>query len=309
MKYLVQRTVYSLVSLLLLFIFLFVLLRLVPGDPAQQIAGVSATQEQVEAVRERLGLAKPIPVQLSVYFQDILQGDVGTSIRTGEPVMSRIAEAVPATVLLMITGLGLAVICGIALGAVATRKRDGVTDGAISLFAIISFSIPSFVLALLLIDMFAIQLGWLPSSGYQLPVALILPTIAMAITQVGVVIRISRNGILEASSADYIRTAIAKGLPERIILRDHALRNALPPVITVVGLQVGNLVAGSVVIETIFRWPGAGRLLIDSVLARDYPMIQGLVLVFGILVIIANLVVDLANASVDPRVRDRRVAA
>ena len=290
----------------------FGLMRLIPGDPAAAIAGLSATPEQIAQIRHQLGLDQPLLGQLLAWYGGmLLHGDLGRSLLLGEPVMQAALERLPVTVGLSLYALVLTVVIGLGGGIVAALRQNTVVDQLAMVFCMIGISLPSFWLGLLMILLFAVHLGWLPTGGY---IAFTddpwgwfrtstMPAISLALLQVGLLARITRSTMLEVLRQDYIRTARAKGLPARLVVGKHALANALIPITTVLGIIVSLLVSGSVVTETLFSLPGIGQLLTQAVLNRDYPMVQGgLLLVTGLLVL-TNIVVDLSYSMLDPRVR------
>lgn len=298
-----RRLTQGLVSLLLLFTLVFVMLRAVPGDPARLMAGPTASERDIALIRDRLGLDQPIWVQYGTYLVGLAGGDLGSSIRSKRAVTTEIASHLPLTVQLVLAGMVLATALGLAAGVLAAVRRNTLFDLVTTSVAVAVTAVPSFWLALILIDLAAIQAKWLPPSGAGTLRHLILPAVVIASTQVGLIARLTRGALIDVLGADYVRTARSKGLPERTVYWTHAMRNAWVPVVTVVGLQFGVLIGGTVITETIFNWPGVGRLLIQAVLHRDYPMIQGLVLLFGVVFIVINLAVDGLNIALDPRVR------
>lgn len=293
----------SLISLVILFTAVFFVIRIVPGDPARLMAGVSATDEQVEMLRQQLGLNLPVWQQYLQFFAELGQGTRVLSLLNGRPVLDEIADRLPYTVLLVSCGMGLAVLLSVPMGFIAALRRNSPADALVTSIAVAATSVPAFWFALMLIDFVAVRWGFLPSSGAGSWQHLIMPSIVLAATQVGIITRLVRASVIEVLHADYIRTARSKGLRLFSILHHHVLRNAAVPAVTVIGLQTGLLLGGAVVTESVFSWPGLGRLLIQSVLHRDYPMIQTLILVFGIGIIIINLAVDLIVAAIDPRLR------
>jgi peptide/nickel transport system permease protein len=292
-------------------IVVFAILRLTPGDPAALIAGDDATTEQLEHIRTRMGLDKPIHVQFYVYLMQILRGDLGVSLISGLPVSSMIADRIGPTLSLTISIIVFSVIVAIPLGLIAAWRQGTALDRAVSAFAVLGFSVPAFVTGYVLILLFAAELGWLPVQGYRSPSQglwpflerLILPTLALGAAYVALIARITRTSLLEIMSEDYIRTARAKGLRERAVLLTHALGNAAVPIVTVIGLGITHLLSGVVVTESVFNIPGLGRLVVDAVLARDYPLVQGIILLFAFTYVMVNLVVDILYTIFDPRIR------
>lgn len=302
----VQRLLQGCISVFILFTVVFFLIRLVPGDPAVLLAGPTASQETIDLIRTQFGFDRPFVEQYALFLQNAAQGDFGSSIRTQLPVMGEILERLPYTAALALVGMGAAVLVGVTSGVFAAIRRNSSADVVLTSTAVLAISVPSFWLALLLMNFFAVRLGWLPSYGSGTWRHFVLPAVVIAAAQVGLIMRVTRGSVIEVLSADYIRTARAKGASSARLLVHHALRGAIVPVITVICLQIGILFNGAVVTETVFNWPGIGRFLIDSVLARDYPAIQALVLVFGVIFILINLFSDMLNALIDPRLRRAR---
>jgi peptide/nickel transport system permease protein len=310
-RFILRRLISAVPILLLVSLISFGLMRLVPGDPSATIAGLSATPEQIAAIRSQLGLDQPLPVQLLRWYAGLLHGDLGRSLLLGQPVVEATFLRLPVTLALSAYALALTLLIGLVSGIVASLKQNTWVDQLAMVVAIFGISMPSFWLGLLMILVFAVHLGWLPTGGYIAftddPVGWLrtstMPAISLALLQAGLLARITRSTMLEVLRQDYIRTARAKGLPQRLVVFKHALANALIPIITVIGIILGLLVSASVVIETMFSIPGIGQLLTQAVLNRDYPMVQGgLLIVTGILVL-TNLLVDMAYALLDPRVR------
>jgi ABC-type dipeptide/oligopeptide/nickel transport system permease component len=281
----------------------FIMARLLPGDPARVIAGVLATQDQVDHLRHQLGLDQPLPIQYLDYMGSVAHLDLGTSAHFGGPVSGEIASRLPYTAELALSAMAIAVVLGVLGGVAAALRRNTVVDLAISAVSVLGISMPTYWLGLMLIVLFAIQLRLLPAAGADSPESVVLPAITLGLLSVGLIARMTRSSLLEVLAQDYVRTARAKGVsPSRVVFM-HAFRNALVPIVTAVGLQLGALMGGAVLTESVFGWPGVGRLLLDSVFSRDYPMIQGLVLMYAVTYIVINLLVDLLYMVVDPRVR------
>jgi peptide/nickel transport system permease protein len=281
----------------------FIMARLLPGDPARVIAGVLATQDEVDRLRQQLGLDQPLPVQYLDYLGRLVHLDLGTSAHFGDPVTAEIGSRLPYTAELALAALAFAVVLGMLGGTVAALRRNTLVDVAISALSVLGISMPAYWLGLMLIVVFAIQLRMLPAAGADSPTSVILPAITLGLVAVGLIARMTRSSLLEVLGQDYVRTARAKGVrPARVVVV-HAMRNALVPILTAIGLQLGALMGGAVVTESVFGWPGVGRLLLDSIFSRDYPMVQGLVLLFAVTYIVINLLVDLLYVVVDPRVR------
>lgn len=284
----------------------FVLLRVVPGDPIQALIderGVGIDQATIESIRAQFGLDKPLPVQYGKFVVDAVRGDLGRSFSSRQPVSSEILGRLPATARLAGAAMVFAVVAGMPLGMLAAVRRTTWVDSASMVLALSGLSIPVFWLALLLMYALSIQLGLLPPSGYGDWKNIVMPAIALGAAPAAVIARMTRSAMLEVIGSDYVTTARAKGLAERVVIWRHTLRNALVPVITILGLQIGSLLSGAVVTETIFNWPGVGRLLIDSIFRRDFPMVQGgVILVAGIFAVV-NVATDLVYAAIDPRIR------
>jgi ABC-type dipeptide/oligopeptide/nickel transport system permease component len=280
----------------------FVMARLLPGDPARVIAGVLASPEDVEHVRKSMGLDQPLLVQYGYFLSSLIRLNLGTSAHTGAPVVEEIASRLPYTVELALVALAIALTIGLLAGVAAAVSRNTVLDLLISSFSVFGVSMPVYWLGLMMIILFAINLHLLPAAGADEPTSIIMPAITLALFSLALIARMTRSSMLEVLGQDFVRTARAKGAPFRSVVFRHALRNALLPIMTVVGLQFGALLGGAVVTETVFAWPGVGRLLIDSIFFRDYPVVQGLVLMFGTTFVVINLLVDLLYAYVDPRI-------
>jgi peptide/nickel transport system permease protein len=292
-------------------LFVFSLLYIAPGDPAAVIAGDQASPADVERIRQGLGLDRPFLVQFGTWLWGILHGDLGTSIFTNLPVASLIAQRIEPTLSLMVLTLIITLLIAVPLGVVAAWKAGSWVDRTIMAFAVFAFSLPVFVVGYVLAYVFALQFEWLPVQGYT-PLAqgvwpwlqnLILPAIALGSVYIALIARITRASMLEVLQQDYIRTARAKGLDQRSILFIHALKNAAVPIVTVIGIGIALLIGGAVVTESVFAIPGLGRLTIDAILRRDYPVIQGIVLMFSFLYVVVNLMVDVTYTLVDPRIR------
>jgi ABC-type dipeptide/oligopeptide/nickel transport system permease component len=280
----------------------FVMARLLPGDPARVIAGVLASPEDVERIRQQMGLDKPLWVQYGNFLGSLLRLDLGTSAHTNAPVIEEIGSRLPYTIELAVVALVLAVTIGVLAGVAAALRRNTMLDLLISSFSVFGVSMPVYWLGLMMIIVFAIYLHLLPAAGADEPTSIVMPAVTLALFSLGLIARMTRSSMLEVLGQDFVRTARAKGAPVRSVVFRHALRNALLPIMTVIGLQFGALLGGAVVTETVFSWPGVGRLLIDSIFFRDYPVVQGLVLMFGTTFVVVNLLVDLLYAYVDPRI-------
>jgi peptide/nickel transport system permease protein len=310
-SYILRRVLSTVPVMAIVALFVFSLLYIAPGDPAAIIAGDQASPDDIERIRQGLGLDRPFLVQFGSWLWRILHGDLGTSIFTNLPVSSLIAQRIEPTLSLMLLTLVLTIVVAVPLGVLAAWKAGSWVDRTIMAFAVFAFSLPVFVVGYVLAFVFALQFEWLPVQGYT-PLAegflpwlhnLILPAIALGSVYIALIARITRASMLEVLQQDYIRTARAKGLDQRSILFVHALKNAAVPIITVIGIGVALLIGGAVVTESVFAIPGLGRLTIDAILRRDYPVIQGIVLMFSFLYVLVNLMVDLTYTLVDPRIR------
>jgi len=301
-RYILHRLALALLTLVGVTIVIFLLIRLIPGDPARIIAGLLASDDEVRRLSVELGLTQPLHVQYLIFFTGLLHANLGLSAATRAPVLEEITLRLRPTVLLAVSSIGVATLVGLAAGIVSATRRYSVLDYVAMTLAVLGVSIPVFWLGLMLMLLFAVYLHWLPAGGYGTPTSLILPTIALAAFSTGIIARMTRSSLLETLSQDYVRTARAKGVPRQGVVLRHALKNALIPVLTVIGLQFGTLLGGAVLTETTFAWPGMGRLLVNSILSRDYPVIQGIVLTFAAMFAVVNLLVDLLYAYVDPRI-------
>jgi len=280
----------------------FLMLRFIPGDPALLMAGEDPKPEIIQALRKQWGLEEPLPVQYLVFMKNIVEGNLGVSIRSGLPVSYEISLRLPHTILLSIIAMTLSMALGIFAGIVSSTRPYSIIDNVSMFLALVGVSAPAFWTGLMLMWVFAVRLGWLPAVGVGTAAHLVLPSIALTGFTTPVLARQTRSSMLEVLRQDYIRTARSKGLSERAIVYGHAVRNALIPVITVAGISFGRLLGGSIVTETVFAYPGIGKLLIDGIFARDYPIIQGTVLVYALVFTFLNLLVDLTYAYVDPRI-------
>ncbi len=309
--YIVRRLLSTILVMMLVGVFVFLLLHIAPGDPAAIIAGDNATPAQILAIRRQLGLSDPLSVQFVRWFWHLLHGNFGISIFSDTPVITLIGQRLPATISLTALTIGFAVVLAVAAGVLAAWKAGGWLDGFLMGFAALGFSTPVFVVGYFLIYLFAIRLHWLPVQGYVSLRAgvwpwlshLILPAIALGLAYVALIARITRASMLEVLAEDYIRTARAKGASSGAVLFHHALKNAGVPIVTVIGIGVALLISGVVVTETVFNIPGVGRLAVDAITNRDYPIIEGVMVIFSGAYVIINLLVDLSYALIDPRVR------
>ncbi|GGE07301.1 peptide/nickel transport system permease protein/oligopeptide transport system permease protein [Gemmobacter megaterium] len=307
---LLRRIGLSIPVLLGVMVFGFLLLQMVPGDPAIVLAGPTAPPEVVEAIRKSMGLDRPLIVQFWMYFERILAGDLGRSMISNKPVTEELAAAIGPTIELMVACLIWSIPLGIAMGTVAAMKRGSLVDRAVMALSVAGVSLPVFFICLLLIQLFGITFRWLPFVGRGGPVwtleglrHLALPAMSLGMVFIGPVARMTRSSVLEVLKLDHVRTARSKGLTERAVVIRHALRNALIPVVTLVGLQAGYLLGGAVVTETIFGWPGVGRLAVGAILSSDFTIAQGCILVMALTFIAINLIVDILYSVLDPRVQ------
>jgi ABC-type dipeptide/oligopeptide/nickel transport system permease component len=302
-RHLLHRLLLTLPALWLVLTFVFLLIHVVPGDPVEQMLGEGAAPGQIEQLRHTLGLDRPILVQYGRYLWQTVQGDFGQSFKFQAPVRRVIFERYPAT--MQLAFLALVVCAGIAIpaGVLAAYRRGHPADRAVGVLTLFGLAVPNFALGPLLITLFSIKLGWLPVSGRGGPLNYILPAATLGAALAAILTRMVRGAMLEELSSDYVRTARAKGLSTFVVLTRHALRNALIPIITILGLQFGTLLAGTIVTETIFSWPGIGRLTVQAISARDYPLLQGCILVIALSYVLVNLFTDFLYAFIDPRVR------
>lgn len=313
-SYIIKRIFALIPVLLVVAVVCFIIIHITPGDPASVMLGSQASEEDLEKLREQLGLNLPIYQQFFSWFTGILRGDLGHSIFMNIPVSHAILEHIGPTISLTILAQTIAIIFAIPLGIFAANKRGSIFDQGIMMFALIGISVPSFLIGLNLILLFAVHLGWLPAAGYQ-PLSsgfiahykyLIMPALSLGVMQGALIARMTRASMLEVSSENYIRTAEAKGLKESVVIYKHALRNAFIPILTVIGLSFATLIGGAVVTEKVFNIPGIGQLIVNSVLRRDYEVIQGTVLLIASTYVFINLIVDICYAYIDPRVRYER---
>jgi peptide/nickel transport system permease protein len=320
-SYLLRRLAYGLLLMLGVVILNFLLIRLAPGDPAVVIAGEmgGATEEMLESIREEYGLNEPLLTQLWIYVSNVARGDLGESFFFNLPVAQLIGERIGPTILLVITAQLLSIFIGVFLGAIAARKPNGVLSAFVSVFATVGYAVPVFWTGIMLIILFASAFPIFPVEGmhsvrlrdapfwtqvWDVAHHLVLPAFTLAIIYLAQYARLTRASMLDALSADYIRTARAKGLNETRIVFSHALRNAMLPILTVAGLQFGNLISGALLVETVFNWPGMGRLAFDSILRRDYPTIMGVLFFASMMVVVANILTDFSYRLADPRLKD-----
>lgn len=310
LRTLLRQVLYVIPTLLLVTVAVFGLIHLVPGNPAQVIAGADAPPDEVRKLEEELGLTRPLHVQYGIYLGNVLRGDLGYSYFYKRKVSDLILERVPATLQLGVLALAISALVGIPLGIVAARRPGSAADTFSGLIALVGVSVPNFWLAILLISLFAVELRWLPVSGRGDPGSLlgslshmVLPGIVLGTSLVASTTRLTRASMIEALSQDFVRTARAKGLSDRVVVYKHGLRYGMIPIITNLGLQVGVLLGGSIVTETIFAWPGIGRLVMTAINQRDFPVVQGIVLIAAMAFVFVNLIVDALYTVIDPRVR------
>jgi len=303
LQYTLRRVLIAIPSILGVMIIVFSMVRLAPGDPAQLLAGEFADPETIELIRERFGLNDRIEVQFWRFVSGVATLDLGESTRTKRLVTEDLAAYFPNTIELALGAIAVALLFGIPAGIIASLRPNSPLDLSVMILALIGVSMPVFWFGLLAILVFSVQLGWFPVAGRGTLRHLVLPAISLGLGSMAIIARMTRSSMLEVLNQDFIRTARAKGLIERAVVLKHALRNALVPVVTVIGLQFGALLAGTVITETVFSWPGIGSLLVQSILARDYPVVQGAVLLIAVSFILVNLIVDLIYGFVDPRIR------
>lgn len=308
-----RGVLHTAVVLLGVMVVTFGLILLVPGDPVRIALGTRYSPETYDALRAASGLDRPLPLQLVSYIGHAITGDLGVSFRSGEPVTGMLLERLPATAALALSGVLVGLLIAVPAGVWSALKEGRVSDAIVRVTSQVGISIPDFWMGILLITFFSSTLGWLPSSGYA-PLSegflawaehLVLPAVTVGLVAGSIMTRYIRSAVIEALASNWVRTARSKGLPARTVLRRHVLRNAVVPVVTIVGIQMATLLGGVIVVEVVFAWPGLGRLTYEAVAARDYPLIQGAVLLLGALFLLINLVVDVIYAVVDPRIRQR----
>jgi len=302
-RYISIRLLFALPALWLILTMVFLLAHIVPGDPVAQMLGEGARAEDLTQLRHALGLDLPLPVQYGRYLSGVLHGNLGESFRFQQPVLKVVAEHYPATLELAAVALLICALIGIPAGVLAAHKRGERTDHTVAVLTLFGLSVPNFALGPVLILLFSVVLGWLPVSGRGGISHLILPAFTLGAALAAILTRMVRTSVIEELSADYVRTARAKGVSESGVLFRHALRNALIPILTILGLQFGSLLAGTIVTESIFSWPGIGRLAVQAIGARDYPLLQGCILLIAVSYVFVNLLTDFVYALVDPRVR------
>jgi len=310
-SYFLRRLLMAIPVMFFVAVFVFLLLRLTPGDPAQAIAGDHALPEQLEEIRQSLGLNEPLTIQFATWIGHMAQGDFGRSLISDRPVLEMIGQRLGPTIALALVAMAMTLLIALPMGVLAAWRHGGMTDRLVMAVSVIGFSVPIFVIGYVLIGVFAVNLRWFPVQGYKSLAdglwpfvhRIFLPGLALASIYIALISRMTRASMLEVLREDYVRTARAKGLPEGIVLFRHALRNAAIPILTVVGTGFAMMISGVVVTETVFNIPGLGRLVVDAVLARDYPLIQAIILLTAGTYVLINLLIDLSYALTDPRIR------
>jgi peptide/nickel transport system permease protein len=302
-RYVARRVLQLVPTLVVVSFLIFLMVRLIPGDPALLIAGENATPELVASIRERLGLDRPLLLQYWTYLKNVLRGDLGTSLRTHRPVAEEIAARLPATLQLAVASGLIFTVLGVPLGVAAGIRRGRWPDHLVRVISLVGVSSPAFWIGILLMLAFSLQLRILPSAGRGTLAHVVLPAVTASLVGIALVSRLVRASIIEILGEDYVRTARAKGLAHRAVVYRHVLFNALIPAVTILGLEFGVLLGGLVVVESVFAWPGSGKLLIDAIRMRDYPVVQSVVLLFAFMLAVVNLLVDLLCGLLDPRIR------
>lgn len=310
-RYILGRILAAVPVMLFVALFVFLLLRLTPGDPAAIIAGDNATPEQLQRIRETLGLNDALHIQFLTWIGRVLRGDFGTSVISGKPVIGLIGARLEPTLSLAVTTITLSVIIAVPLGVIAAWRHGTLIDRFVMALSVLGFSVPVFVIGYVLIQLFAVDLNWLPVQGFRslfdglgpFAARIVLPTLTLTLLYIALIARITRTSMLEILGEDYIRTARAKGLTEGRVLMKHALRNCAVPILTVIGIGIALIISGVVVTESVFNLPGLGRLTVDAVLARDYPVIQAVILLASLVYVLINLAIDIAYSFLDPRIR------
>ena len=303
LRYIFKRLLQLIPMLLILSLIVFFMVRMIPGDPVKNMLGIDVPQEMVEVERERLGLNDPLPQQYIRFMTELFHGDLGTSIVTGKPVWDELMSRYPNTLILAFGGIVVAAIGGILMGILAAVFHNKFWDNCIMVLSMLAVSTPSFFLALILMLVFTLNLRWFPSMGAITPARMVLPIITLGTQAIGFIARTTRSAMLDVIGQDYIRTSRSRGIPNRVITFSHTLKNALIPILTAIGLRFGSLLAGSAIVETVFSIKGVGRFVVDSVSKRDYPAVQGCVLVLAVTFVVINTLVDLIYAFVDPRIK------
>ena len=301
--YLARRLAQSALTLLGTSVLVFVILRVVPGDPAKMLLPEGAPQSAVEALNRQLGLREPLHVQYAIFLRSVFRGDFGQSFQYRAPALRVVVERLPATIDLTLSAMALTVLFGVATGIVAAVRQGTGYDYAGTVVTVLGQSLPNFWLGIMLVLLFGVTLRWLPTSGFQGWPHLILPAVTLAAYPTALVARLTRSSMLEILTQDYVRTGRAKGLAERVVVLSHALRNATIPVLTVIGLQIGTLLGGAVITESVFAWPGIGKLVVDAIFFRDFPVVQTILILSASIFVVINLLVDVLYTVIDPRIR------
>jgi len=302
-RYIVRRLLYAVPVMLVVSIIVFGILHIAPGDPATMLAGEDARPEDVAAIKAKYGLDQPLYVQYGVWLADVLHGDLGKSLVTRRAVLAEVTARMPATAELAIASLLVAVTVGMIVGVISATRQYSLMDHGIMIVALLGVSVPVFWLGLMLILLFSVELHWFPTGGAGTFMQLVLPALTLGASSTAIIARMTRSSMLEVVRQDYIRTARSKGLKERVVTIRHALKNALIPVVTVVGIEFGYLLGGAVITETVFARPGLGRLLVSSITSRDFPVVQGTLMLLAGSFVLVNLLVDIVYGYLDPRIR------
>jgi ABC-type dipeptide/oligopeptide/nickel transport system permease component len=303
--YVLRRLWQSALTLVGVSVFVFVILRVLPGDPAKMLLPDGAPQSAVDELNRQLGLREPLHIQYGLFLRSVFAGDFGQSFQYRAPALRVVVERLPATIELTLAAMVLTVAFGVSIGILAAVRRGTGYDYAGTVLAVLGQSLPNFWLGIMLVLLFGVTLRWLPTSGYQNWTYLILPSVTLAAYPIALVVRLTRSSMLEILNRDYIRTGRAKGLAERAVVLRHALRNATIPVLTVIGLQIGTLLGGAVITESVFAWPGMGKLVVDAIYFRDFPVVQTVLIISATIFVLINLLVDALYTVVDPRIRYR----
>jgi peptide/nickel transport system permease protein len=301
--YILKRLFAALPTLFGVSLVIFAMVHLAPGDPVQVMLDVHASATEVARLRSELGLDRPLPEQYLRFVTGAVRGDLGQSLKSGRPVVTEMAERLPATLLLTFAGMGIAIPLGVLLGVIAAARRDTWVDQLTMMLAMIGVSMPSFWIGIVLIYLFGVKLNWLPVAGASSWKSLIMPAFTLGLLASSVLARMTRSGMLEVLSSDYIRTARSKGLAQKVVLYRHALKNTLIPVITIIGVQIGSLLGGTFIIEQLYAWPGVGRLAVGAINSRDYPLMQAIGLYVALAYVVVNLLIDIIYGLLDPRIR------
>lgn len=303
-RFLSTRILMGALTIWITTILVTLLIHAVPGDPVQIMYAQSqgTTPEQIEEVRRSLGLDRPIPVQYAMFMERLVQGDLGNTIRGGQPVLDVIMQRLPNTLVLACAAMFIAVLIGVPIGFLAAYRKGSLTDITLMIIAIAGISMPHFWLGLVLLFFFAVELGWLPVSGNGW-LNLVLPALTLGLSNAAIFARLTRSSMIDVMNQDYVQTALAKGLPRALVLRRHVLRAGLLPVVTMMGLQFAFMMGGAIVVENIFSWNGVGRMAVEAIFQRDYPIIQGFILTFSVVVVLVAITIDALYAVLDPRIR------